>query len=329
MVRLNETVAHYDRFQCVSRWGFTFTAITSPANVLDAIVIRSPQNCDCWSPKKSFSARSLEEHIEFINKNKLEKAMIISEDISFITQCPTLKYLQIVPADTAKDGFDYSPLYAMPNIEYLFCVTEYGGVSGGKSTSINYADLITLKKMRVEGNGHMNYQRLISLDKLELANNKEYEDLLMFGENVRIRDISLSHCGVKSLKGINKFQNLQRMGINYCRFLQDVSELGEIKSSLRALSIEKCPKIMDFSFLKELEELEHLSLIGSNKLSDLKFLEKMKKLKTFMFSMEVESGDLSPCIQIPYVSCLKNKKSYNLNDKELPKRRPAEPFKIS
>jgi hypothetical protein len=35
--------------------------------------------------------------------------------------------------------------------------------------------------------------------------------------------------------------------------------------------------------------------------------------------MEIESGDLTPCLSVPYVWCKKGKKYYNLKDKDLPK----------
>ena len=45
--------------------------------------------------------------------------------------------------------------------------------------------------------------------------------------------------------------------------------------------IENCPKIKDFSVLKELKNLELLQLYGKNELPDLSFIRHMKNLKTF------------------------------------------------
>jgi hypothetical protein len=38
--------------------------------------------------------------------------------------------------------------------------------------------------------------------------------------------------------------------------------------------------------------------------------------------MTVDDGDLTACKNVPYVSC-KNKKHYNMKDKDLPKQLPA------
>ena len=55
MENLNDAVFDFDFNHCIYRNGFVFTSVTEPANVLDGIVIRNPQSCDCWSPKKSLS----------------------------------------------------------------------------------------------------------------------------------------------------------------------------------------------------------------------------------------------------------------------------------
>ena len=93
MNKLNDEVNNFDFCHCVYREGFVFTCVTEPANILDSIVIRNPEKCDCWSPKKSFSKHSLDEHIAFINKHKIKKAVVIAEDLRFITQCPSLEYI--------------------------------------------------------------------------------------------------------------------------------------------------------------------------------------------------------------------------------------------
>ena len=83
--------------RCILRNGFSFTAITHPANVYDAIVVKYPQDVPCFSPRINGSSHSLKEQVEFINRYRIEKALIIAENIDFITMCPTLKHLRIIP----------------------------------------------------------------------------------------------------------------------------------------------------------------------------------------------------------------------------------------
>ena len=105
--------------QCTFREGFAFTNVTFPANVYDSIIINLSNNPKNFFIKQWKSDKTFEEHIEFINKHKLEKACIIADDINFIKECPSLKYLSIIPSDEAPDKFDYSPLYKMPKIPLL------------------------------------------------------------------------------------------------------------------------------------------------------------------------------------------------------------------
>lgn len=329
MNNLNNPVHDFNFYHCVYRDGFVFTAVTEPANVLDGIVIRSPERCDCWSPKKSFSERSLEEHINIINNHKLEKAIIIAEDISFIINCPTLKYIIVIPADTAKDNFDYSPLYQMPEIKYLSCKTAYGGCTEPYSTTIDYSKINGLKKLDLQGNGHLNYTKIKTLESINISNDKSIQDFREFGCSTNLKSIWLTQTALKSLNGIDKFHNLQQLVISYSRSLQDISELIEVADSLRSLSIENCPKIIDFSCLHKLLNLEHLELFGKNELANLIFLNSMKKLKTFSFSMCVADCDLSPCLNIPYVYSDRNKKQYNLKNKDLPKQIPEQAFELT
>ena len=68
----------------IIRDGFVFLPMTYPQNVFDAIVIRHPQDAVCFSPRLPYSTRNLDDHIALINDMKLEKAVIIANDIDFI-----------------------------------------------------------------------------------------------------------------------------------------------------------------------------------------------------------------------------------------------------
>ena len=121
------------------------------------------------------------------------------------------------------------------------------------------------------------------------------------------------------MEGIQKSKKIQCLYLHYNRSLNDISALKNVKKTLRALRIENCPKINDFSVLEELENLELLELSGNNELPSLSFLKTMKNLKTFIFSMNVKDGDLYPCLNLSYAYSEKNRKHYNLKDMDLPK----------
>ena len=301
----------------VFRNGFAFTSIDEPTNVYDAIIIRHPVKCNCWSPKTAHSYISPEEHIELINKHKIEKAKIIAEDISFITQCPSLKYLDIIPADTAPNNFDYSPLYAMPEIRSLCCRTLYGGSSEPFSTTVDLSKINGLRLADV-GKGCLNFEKATSLERIHFSGYKELKDLKKLCNCKELKRLTFLSCSLKSLDGAENLPKLQGIDVWYNRQICDISALRGCAESLRWLSLQNCPKITDFSYLSVLKNLEAVSLEGNNDLPDVDFLRNMKNIKWFICTMNVINGDLTPCLSVPYVD-IKGRKHYNLKNKDLPK----------
>lgn len=301
----------------IIRDGYVFLPMTYPHNVFDAILIRYPQNAFCFSPHFPYSTRNLDAHIALINELNIEKAVIIASNIDFIEACPSLRHLKVIPTDNAGNGFDYSPLYDMPEIKSLRCTTIYGR-NEEFSTTIDYSQIKGIESFGVYNSGHLNYENIATARSLFLSYYPKY-DLQNTFSSVELDTLSLIQCKVRSLEGIQKSQKMQCLYLYYNRSLQDISALKKAKKTLRALRIENCPKINDFSVLGELENLELLELSGNNELPSLSFLKTMKNLKTFIFSMNVKDGDLSPCLNLYYVYSAKNRKHYNLKDTELPK----------
>ncbi len=301
----------------IVRNGFVFTALTRPTNVFDAIVIKHPRDAACFHLWKPGSERTLEEQIALINTYKLEKAVIATDCIDFITRCPTLKYIQIIPLDISKDGFDYSPLYEMPQIKMLSCLTEYGRFDTLKTT-IDYSKISGLEDIHVTGSGRRNYQTVGTLKSLGMSDYKQLDLTDMFNSEV-LDTLLMIQCKIKSLKGIERSKKMQCLSLFYNRELKDISDLRRVKDTLKALRIDNCPKIEDFSVLAELDRLEMLELSGKNTIPNLDFIEKLKNLKTFVFSMNVLDGDLSPCMKLSFVKSKRNRRHYNLKDDDLPK----------
>lgn len=302
----------------IIRDGYVFLPMTYPHNVFDAILIRHPQNAFCFSPHFPYSTRGLDAHIALINDLNLEKAVIIASDIDFIEACPSLKHLKVIPADNVGNGFDYSPLYDMPEIKSLRCSTIYGR-NEEFSTDIDYSRINGIESFGVYNSCYLNYENITTAKSLFLSCYQK-SDLQSTFSSVELDTLSLIQCKVRSLEGIQRSQKMQCLYLYYNRSLQDISALLKIKKTLRALRIENCPKIEDFSILGELENLELLELSGSNELPSLSFLNKMKNLKTFIFNMNVKDGDLTPCLDLSYVYSEKDRKHYTLKNSELPKK---------
>lgn len=316
---ITEVITDYDVLTkgYVVREGFIFTAMSEQTNVFDTIVIINSLNPGSWGSQYGQPLQSLERHIEFINEHKLEKAKILADSIEFLRECPSLSELQIIPTIQC-DDFDFSPLYNLKRIRTINCITNYGDI-GQFVSEVDYSKINGIEELYVSGKGHFNYCKKSGLNKLWISQNKENIDLRDIGNCERLSELTLMQCSVKSLHGIGKINGLEKIYMSNNRLLEDISEIQTQAGTLKSLAIDNCHKIIDFTCLYNLNNLEHLQLYGNNNLSDLYFLSQMPNLKTFCFTMDVKDGDLSICRQVPYVYCGRGRKHYNLKDKDLPK----------
>jgi hypothetical protein len=300
--------------------GFIFTMVTSPANIHDGIVIRNPENAVAEYPRSGFSKKTLEEHIDYINRNRLEKARIYADDISFLSRCSGLKYLDIIPSNNAKQPYDFTPLYNLSEVLSLNCRNQYGDRDQFTS-DIDYSKINGLIDLNITVNkSTLNFNRIETLKSLYISNFKsDNHDLTDLFCSEQLDTLTMVQSNVRSLKGINFSKKMQCLYLHYNRSLLDISDLVSIKDTLKLLRIENCSKISDFSSLRKLENLELLELTGSNTLQSLDFIRDMKNLKTFVFNMDVFDGDLSACLNLSYVYSGKDRKHFNIKDKDLPK----------
>lgn len=301
----------------VWRNDFLFTSITHPGNIYDAIIIKSPKNARCSSPLLPSSPLSLEKHIAFINDYKIEKALIITDNIDFIIMCPTLKYIRIIPSDNACYTFDYSPLYKMPQIKSLQCPASYDPKKI-PLTPIDCERINGLQSIHIADARYENYNRVCTLKSLGLTKYAK-KDISEAFESPILDTLSIFQSKICTLDGIQHSQKIQCLYLYGNHNLNDLSALKNVKGTLKALRIENSPRITDFTVLGELENLELLQLSGTNELPNLRFLETMPKLKTLILGMVVVDGDISLCLNLSYVHLQRNRKHYNFKDSELPK----------
>lgn len=172
----------------------------------------------------------------------------------------------------------------------------------------------------LSGKGHLYTDQLATIQRLNVSRHPA-KKLSQIVASPLLKSLSLTQCSIHSLDGISRIAALAELSLWYNRSLCDVADLSSHKDSIRALSIGFCPKIADFSFLSQFSKLECLELVGRNSLPNLDFLRALNSLKTFTFDRNVLDGDLSPCLNIPCVHLLQNRKHYNLSDADLPKDR--------
>ena len=300
----------------ILRNGFVFTISDRPS-IFDTLVVRIPQNAVAFLGCRGFSERTLSEHITLINEYRLEKVLVICDDLKFITKCPSIKSISVFPADIVGNGFDFSPLYHLPNLVEVNCCTEHG-FEGRFRSNVDYTKFKDIKNVAIAGSGHNGYERLATLEEIWISGDKKKIELGDISNSNCLHNITLMQCAIKTLNGIEKFPQLTSLVLYNNRRLSDVQGLAKVASTLKTLAIENSSRITDFSVLEQLENIEHLHLYGNNILPNLQFLSQMPKLKTFCFTMNVADGDITLCKTLPYCSC-KNRRHYNLRDCDLPK----------
>jgi hypothetical protein len=261
----------------------------------------------------------LEEHIQLVKEKKLKKAMVVAENIDFLRQCPSLEEVRVYPSFNAVD-FDFSPLYDMPNLRKVICETVYG-IEGDRSSCVDYTRFSSLKELIINGpKGHQNIHLVKGLTHLALENGQPVSKTLAGAfDGEELDEISLTASTIGSLEGLEQAPKLRRLELYCNRKLEDISALKHVRETLTELDIESCGKIKDFSVLSKLHRIEKLRMVGNNTIPNLSFIQSMPNLKTFIFTMNVEDGNLDLCLSIPYVS-VRNRKHYNHKDNELSKR---------
>ena len=306
---LNERIASFavQRGMCSLRDGFVYHR---SGDEKEYLLISNPVDEICTSPLLPRSARTLEEHIELVNRQGLDRALISARDIGFLSQCPSLRHLIIRPSDSAADGFDFSPLYRMPEVHSLACRTQYG--PGDQYIGyVDYARINGLRKVSIDGKGHLNYNTVRTLEEFYVRGRKVPKgDFSEFSCSDVLEKITLVQCSLKSLQGI-RTRKLRELNVWYNRTLADISRLEDQKDTLISLSLQNCPAITDFGVLGSLINLEYLHLEGKNVLPDVKFLHQMPNLKMLILGMDVADKDLSPCRQIPHVTVRGKCKRYD------------------
>ena len=224
-----------------SKDGFEFVPMLYPLNRKDAIKIVE-------------GSHSIEEYRDYIIKHGIDKAEIVMPDLNILRLCPALKHLRICPSHSASANFDFSSLYEMPETKSLSCENQYGNREQYLS-NIDYSRAHGIVNLRVVVNkGALNYNKIETLKSLSVGGfkgkNCDLTDLFCSKELDTLRIVQ---CRISSLNGIETSNKMQCLYLHHNRSLQDISALRRVNRTLKALRIENCPKIEDFSVLCELE----------------------------------------------------------------------------
>ena len=237
--------------RCTMIDGFAYTNVTSQQNIHDGIIIKCKGKSDCESPIYDIPYHDINSYIDQINKRKVEKAIVILDNIEFLQQCKCLKHLHIIPSYQSKENFDFSYLYEMPEIQSLNCQTQYGERREHFGV-IDYSKVTGLLDLCVEvTKGTINYNKVDTLRSLSISALKgSAKNLFDVFCSKQLKVLFVTQCGIQSLDGIEQSEKMKSLSLWYNRKLSDISALTKVKDTLKTLRIENCPKIKNFSVLE-------------------------------------------------------------------------------
>ncbi len=298
--------------------GLPHVPVTFPSNQADGLYVEDLQ---------------LDELVSYIQNKKKQKAFLEGlTHFEFLSECHCLEHLVVdlrtpfsmwnkLPKrrQTFIHKYDLDVLYDFPNLKSLDIRNcENPIIRPELAVDLGKISALECYQGDFRFTRNLEYARLL---KTVCLNHFTGNDFSVFEKLNQLDTLQITQSKVVTVDGCEKLPKLQCLYLHYNRKLQDISALEGVRDSLKALRIESCGKISDFSVLSKLENLELLELSGNNELPNLNFLRSMKKLNTFIISMNVLDGDLTLCKELSYVYLMRGRKHYNLKDRDMQRGR--------
>lgn len=245
------------------------------------------------------------EYIQYINENDitavtLTDSFYMNSDIDFLSECSAIHTINI----TSSYVVDLKGLSYLNKLKVLSF--------GEPKTPIDVSQFSELSTLHVDLNKNvLGLEDCVNLRVLKLWKFKPpSKDLTGLSNLTKLVEVELTQSAVTSLKGIEVFTSLQKVGVYYCSKLERIQSLAEGSSPINKLSIESCKKIKDFEKLSALKELEELLITESGEIPSIEFIKQLPLLRSFVFmGTTVMDGNLNPCAGLQYVA-FTDKKHY-------------------
>jgi hypothetical protein len=206
------------------------------------------------------------------------------------------------------------PDMKMDGLQYLPDLVE---LSLDETTqSLDFSMLPTLRKLSADWNKNLlKNAHLSGLTALRISKYKSVKnDLSDFPNFPALRELELVQSTVTSLNGISRFAGLRRIELHH---LTKLEKLGELNlPELTAFVADVCKRLNDHNQLSACTTLEELKLHECGALKSVRFVDFLRKLKTFRFmKTDVLDGDLSPLLRLDDVYFTEKRHfSHKVND---------------
>lgn len=139
------------------------------------------------------------------------------------------------------------------------------------------------------------------------------------GEFPNLTSLTCTQIGCKSLDVLEMLPKLEKININYCTKLTDVSAVAKCPI-LQEARFQVCKQVTNFDTLSQSQTIRALDMFKCGSVPSIHFIDGMSNLKAIdIVETNVLDGDLTPCLRLEAVTTL-DKKHYNLKAEQLPRR---------
>jgi len=254
------------------------------------------------------NSNRIDDCINYLKNNNLKNISInpfieyYADNVDFLSKL--LDYVEGITILAKK--YDYSIINRLHKLKKL-------GFADNKIDTIDLTNFPDLESLACEFS-----PRLIGLDSCKKLKSivitgykSKSKDLTNLAEFEQLTELYLFQTDIVSLKGIERFKNLQKLQILSATKLESIVDLKYLPNCLVEIEIEKCKKINDFESLGHLRSIKRLLLLDCGEIKNLSFVKKLPNLKFLSFGRtNVLDGDLSYCEGINYVG-FDNKRHYS------------------
>ena len=234
----------------------------------------------------------LEECINYYNQNIDAFFGVMLSDIGgyklnnidFLVELISVRGLIVANEIENMDG-----LNSLKELEYL----QLDKVSQQLDLSLHKS----LKNYRGDWNKKIiNLTNAKSLSELALWSYKpECGDLSEIALLPNLKKFELVSSPMENLVGIEGSYSIESISFHYMRKLEDISAIGRIKSPLKNIHFENCPKITSYSGLSGCKHLESLDIEKSAVVDNFSFIKDLPKLeKLFFVGTKLMDKSVSP-----------------------------------
>ncbi|MET3982121.1 protein phosphatase 1 regulatory subunit 7 [Mucilaginibacter sp. UYP25] len=226
-------------------------------------------------------------------------------EVDFLKDYPLIKHISISGISNV-DG-----IYALKDLESLYI--------SGEKLKIDFEAFPNLKKLIIDWSPFLlNIDQCSRLETLSFYKYKPLSKDVSLLSNINwLKSLTITQSPINSLKGLERFAQLEKIELNYCSKLHELCCLEGCKETLTTLLLNHCKSIQNYDYARGLKNVNVLAYNNCGNIPSIKFIEKMPSLKDFRFvGTDVTDGDISPCIGLNYAGFF-NKKHYSHTSEQI------------